>query len=107
MQVTTVTPSGKTLPEDAVEVTGRFPSTRSVAVGAGKVTVAPLGPVASARIGPGTVRLGGVESMTVITTEFGAELVVPSLTTRVIVQLPSARGTTGLGPVAVPNGPLH
>src|SRR5262245_13022415 len=54
----------KMLPEAGVQVTGRLPSTRSLAVAA-NVTTAPVGPVASAVMLAGRVSTGGDVSTTV------------------------------------------
>src|SRR5439155_15672030 len=59
VQVTVVSPSANVEPDVGAQVTGREPSTASVAV-AVKVTGAPFGPVASATVGDvGTVTVGG------------------------------------------------
>ena len=60
-QSTLVVPSGNVLPEAGVQDTVTEPSTMSVAE-AEKVTTAPDGPVASAVISPGRVRIGAVVS---------------------------------------------
>jgi hypothetical protein len=64
LQVTEVVPSAKVDPDDGVQVTSTEPSTLSLAE-AEKVTVAPLGPVASALAEPGTLTLGAVVSWTI------------------------------------------
>src|SRR5688572_6242346 len=56
-QVTVVVPKSKVLPEAGVQVTGTLPSTISVAE-AEKLTVAPLGPVASTSMLFGRLRMG-------------------------------------------------
>jgi hypothetical protein len=63
-QFTVVVPRTKVLPEAGEHVTGRDPSTISVAE-AEKVTTAPDGPVASSVISLGSVSAGGVVSTTV------------------------------------------
>src|SRR5437660_1624994 len=45
-QLTVVAPIGNVVPEPGVHTTGTLPSTRSAAVGAAKVTTAPLCPAA-------------------------------------------------------------
>jgi len=60
-QSTLVVPSGNVLPEAGVQDTVTEPSTMSVAE-AEKETTAPDGPVASAVISPGRVRIGAVVS---------------------------------------------
>jgi hypothetical protein len=64
VQDTVVVPSPKVEPEPGLQETDGEPSRASLA-DALKVTTAPLPEVASAVIGPGTVRDGGVESRTV------------------------------------------
>src|SRR5262245_11581078 len=59
--MTVVTPIGNVLPGAGMQVTGRTPSTRSVAV-AVNVTTAPAGVVAVAEMFAGTVSDGGVVS---------------------------------------------
>jgi hypothetical protein len=63
LQVTVVVPTGNTVPDAFEQVTGREPSTRSVAVVA-YVTVAPDELVAGTVRFPGTVNAGGVVSTT-------------------------------------------
>jgi hypothetical protein len=70
---TVVVPSGKVEPEAGVQVTGREPSTMSVAV-AVKVTTLPEELVASSVMLDGSVRTGAVVSRTVI-----VKLAVPVL----------------------------
>lgn len=60
-QFTVVVVIGNVLPEAGTQVTGREPSTMSVAE-AEKVATAPAGPVASAVIFAGRVNVGGVVS---------------------------------------------
>ena len=62
--MTGVAPKAKVLPEAGVQVGVIVPLTLSVAV-ALKVTVAPLGPVASVVILAGRLKVGGVVSRTV------------------------------------------
>jgi hypothetical protein len=61
-QLTVVVVIGKVEPEAGVHVAGTVPSTLSVAVTV-KVTILPADEVASAVIGDGTVRTGGVVSL--------------------------------------------
>jgi hypothetical protein len=63
VHVTLVVPSANVEPDGTLQVSGRGPSTRSVALAA-NVTTAPFGPVASALILGGTVSAGGVVSTT-------------------------------------------
>ena len=63
LQVTVVAPRGKVLPEAGLQVGVRAPSTSSVAL-ALKVTMAPVGPVASTVMSAGTVTTGSVVSGT-------------------------------------------
>jgi hypothetical protein len=62
--VTWVVPTGKRLPEAGLEVTVGEAVTASVAVAAGRVTVALLALVACAVTGAGQVSVGGVVSRT-------------------------------------------
>jgi hypothetical protein len=73
VQDTVVVPSPKVEPEPGLQETVGEPSSVSVA-DALNVTAAPLLEVASAVIGPGTVRLGGVESSTVTLNDLVAEV---------------------------------
>jgi len=57
VQVTVLAPSGKVVPEAGVQVTGRSPSTASVADGAVYVTPAPLASTAEAETSPNYQRL--------------------------------------------------
>jgi hypothetical protein len=71
VQVTVVVAIGNMDPESGTQVTGRLPSTASVAVGYVYVTTAPLGPVAVAAILAGVpVKTGGVVSTTVTVKPF-------------------------------------
>jgi hypothetical protein len=83
VQVTVVVAIGNVDPEPGVHVGVTAPLTMSVA-DAEKETTAPLGPVASAVMSPGTVTAGGVVSRTVTVNVF-AELVLPA--SSVAVQL--------------------
>ena len=60
-QLTVVVPMGKVLPEGGTQITGRGPSTMSVA-DAVNVATAPEGPVASRVMFAGRVNVGGVVS---------------------------------------------
>ena len=62
VQTTGVVPSAKVEPDTGAQVTGRAPSMSSTAV-ALKVATAPPGPVASSTASPGSVRTGGVKSV--------------------------------------------
>jgi hypothetical protein len=62
-QVTVVVPMGKVEPDGGLQVTGREPSTKSLAEAA-NVTTLPVGPVASAVMFAGSVSTGGVVSCT-------------------------------------------
>ena len=73
VQDTVVVPSPKVEPEPGLQETVGEPSRASLA-DAPKVTTAPLPEVASAVIGPGTVRVGGVESRTVTLKDLVAEV---------------------------------
>src|SRR5258708_6136732 len=97
-QFTVVVPSGKTDPEGGVQTTGTGPSTASIAV-AVKVTVAPLGPVASTTLSDGRVSTGGVVSPSTVMVNEPTVMPPPAL---VAVQL------TVVGPMNVePEGGLH
>jgi hypothetical protein len=65
VHVTVVPPRANVLPEAGVQFTVGLGSTLSTAVTV-KATAAPEGPVASAVVVPGTVRVGAALSMTVI-----------------------------------------
>ena len=67
VQVTSVAPSGNGDAPDGTQIAGRVPSTGSLAV-ALKTYTAPAGLVASKVALGGTVRVGGVVSITVIST---------------------------------------
>ncbi len=84
-------PTGNTVPEAGAQVTGRDPSTRSVAV-ALYVTVAPDADVEASVWFAGTVTAGGVVSRTV-TTKLLTRLVLPreSLPVQPTVVAPSAK----------------
>jgi hypothetical protein len=73
VQDTVVVPSGKVAPEPGLQEMFGEPSRASVAAGV-KLTTAPLPELASTVIGPGTVRVGGVESSTVTLKESLAEV---------------------------------
>jgi hypothetical protein len=64
-QMTVVTPNGNVLPEVWSGVAVPLPSTKSVHVGAEKLTAAPFAPLASAVTSAGTVTVGAVVSFTV------------------------------------------
>src|SRR5689334_24915933 len=63
-QFTVVVPKPKVEPDAGVQVTGRLPSTISFAVTV-KLTAAPLGPVASTIMSPGSLTAGPMVSTTV------------------------------------------
>ena len=75
-QVTSVEPSGNSEPDAGEHVTGSGPSNGSVAV-ATKVTIAPVGPVASTRIFFGAVTFGGFAFFGVMRTVKLADAVLP------------------------------
>jgi len=87
VQVTVVGPTGNVEPDGGLHVTGRGPSTRSIAFAA-NVTTAPLGPVASAVTLAGTVSAGGVVSTTVTVKLALAVLPAISLAAQVTVVVP-------------------
>ena len=71
--MTVVVAIAKVDPDAGVQLTGRAPSTESVAV-AVYVTAAPVGPVASAVIGAGTVMYGSCTvTVNVVNVRFPAE----------------------------------
>jgi hypothetical protein len=94
---TCVVPSGNVSPELLSQDTVGEGSTPSAAVTA-KVTAAPLGSVASAVIGSGTDRLGGVVSMSLtLTAKVAVDVFVPSLAEHVTVVVPTANVEPGGG----------
>ena len=106
VQVTVVSPSGKVEPEAGAQLTGRGPSTASVAAGL-NVTAAPPGPVALAVIGPLGKPLitGAVVSRTVTLKVLPVELPRLSADVQVTVVSPSGKveseacaQSTGRGP---------
>lgn len=74
MTVTSVAPSGNTLPEGGVAVTVGAASAISVAVGSGKFTVAPEVLVASATTSDRAASVGAVVSWTVTVKDAFARL---------------------------------
>jgi hypothetical protein len=90
VQVTVVRPSGNVEPLAGVQLTGRAPSTLSVA-DAEYVKIAPAGPVASTVAFADTVTTGAVLSATVTVNE--AEPVLPcvSVAVQVTVVVPSGK----------------
>jgi hypothetical protein len=82
VQVTVVVPSGNVEPLAGLQLTGRAPSTLSVA-DAEYVNTAPVGPVPSTVAFVGTVRTGGAVSLTVTVNE--AEPVLPCVSAAVQV----------------------
>lgn len=93
-QVTAVVPSTKVLPEGGVQVTGRGPSTRSVAE-AEKVTTAPDGLVASSVISAGRLIVGGVVSWTVTVKLSMLKLKLESNIQQVTVVVPIGNSSPG------------
>lgn len=87
-QLTTVTPSGKTLPDVRVHVGVTAPPTMSRAV-AVKVTALPCGPVASTVMLAGTVTTGGLLSRTVTSNDPVPVLLALSVAEHVTVVVPS------------------
>ena len=65
VHVTVVVPIGKNEPEPGLQTTTTSPSTRSVAVGCGYTTVAPVGPGVETTRSARPVIVGGVVSWTV------------------------------------------
>jgi hypothetical protein len=88
VQVTVVTPIRNVEPLAGLQLTGRAPSTLSVA-DAEYVNTAPVGPVPSTVAFAGTVRTGGAVSVTVTVND--AEPVLPcvSIAVQVTVVVPS------------------
>ena len=78
-QITVVMPMGKMLPLAGVQVTGREPSTKSLAVGSVKITTAPVGEVASTPTMLAGVPLmaGGVVS-TIVTVKLSLAVFPPT-----------------------------
>ena len=85
-----VTKTGKVDPEAGRHVTATGPSTRSVAE-AEYVTTAPLGPNAEAVISAGSVRTGGVVSLTVMVKEAEPTLPAASVAVHVTVVVPNEK----------------
>ena len=75
-QVTSVEPSGNSEPDAGEHVTGSGPSKGSVDV-ATKVTIAPVGPVASTRMFFGAVTFGGFGFLGVMSTVKLADAMLP------------------------------
>jgi hypothetical protein len=88
VHVTVVVPSGKVEPLDGVQLTGRAPSTLSVA-DAEYAKTAPADPVASTVTSPGTVSVGGVLSVTVTVNEVEPALPCVSVAVQATVVVPS------------------
>ena len=84
-------PSGNVAPAAGTHVTGRVPSTRSVATGLVKVMTAPLGPVASAVTFDAAPNDGPVVSWTVIENEPFAMLPAVSVAEQFTIVVPSAK----------------
>src|SRR2546426_12155740 len=91
-----VTKTGKVDPEAGRHVTATGPSTRSVAE-AEYVTTAPLGPNAEAVISAGSVRTGGVVSLTVMVKEAEPTLPAASLGVHVTGGVASEKVEAGTG----------
>jgi hypothetical protein len=90
VQFTVVVPSGNVDPDAGVQLTGRGPSTRSVAVGLVYETAAPLAPVASFVMFAGTPEIvGGVVSTTITWNEAVDVLPLVSVAVQVTVVVPS------------------
>jgi hypothetical protein len=68
LQVTVVAPSGKLAPDAGLQVADSAPSMLSTADTPVQVAVAPVEPVASTVVGPGTVTTGAVVSTSVTVT---------------------------------------
>jgi hypothetical protein len=98
VQLTLVVPSANVLPEGGLHVTGRVPSTRSVAPAA-NVTAAPLGPAASAVMLGGRVSVGGVVS-TIVTGKLALDA-LPRVSELVHVTIVAPTGKV------LPEGGLH
>jgi hypothetical protein len=98
VQVTGVVPTAKVEPEAGVQVTGTLPETRSVAVGAGQVTTAPLVLVAVTVMFAGIPdRTGGVVSTTPTVKVAVAGLPAASEAEQVTVVVPSGKTDPGAG----------
>jgi hypothetical protein len=88
VHVTVVVPSGKVEPLGGAQLTGRAPSTLSVA-DAEYVKTAPAGPVASTVAFTGTVTTGAVLSVTVTVNEAEPVLLCVSVAVHVTLVVPS------------------
>jgi hypothetical protein len=88
LQLTVVVPTGNVAPEAGVHVGVRAPSTASFAV-AEKLAVAPLGPVASTVMSPGTETVGETPSVTVTLNEALPVLPASSVAVQVTVVCPT------------------
>ena len=90
VQPTVVVPSPNVLPDAGVQLTAGAGSTLSTAVTV-KVTAAPEGPVASAVLFPGVLRVGAAESVTVIVKVPLAWFPEKSVAVQVTVVVPRAK----------------
>src|SRR5436190_461509 len=96
VQVTLAFPSANVLPDGGEHVTGRAPSTRSIAANGRKsshvITIAPLVLMTSAETLPGPpLTTGGVVSRTVTVNVLGADVLpAASVAVQVTVVIPSA-----------------
>src|SRR6266571_1396767 len=91
VHVTIVCPIANVEPDAGLHTTGRLPSTRSVAVGAGHDAVAPVGPVASTVMSLGIpLNAGGVVSCTVTVKLPVPVLLCTSFAEQFTVVVPSA-----------------
>src|SRR5262245_54155111 len=88
VQATVLAPSGKTDPLDGVHDTEATP-TASLAVGSGKLTVAPAALVASATTSAGLVSVGPVTSLTITWNVAVAALPASSFAVQVTVVDPT------------------
>jgi hypothetical protein len=103
--VTVVVPNGKTVPAAGLLLVLTAPLTKSVALVL-KVTVAPVGPVASTVMFDGTVITGAVVSMTVTVKVWLAVLPAASLALVVTVVVPSGKTVPEAGLLLVLTAPL-
>jgi hypothetical protein len=90
VQFTVVVPTAKVLPEEGAQLVATLPSTLSLAE-AENVTDAPLAPVASCVIAPGTVTTGATPSVTVTLNESLAEFPESSVAVQVTVVWPTGK----------------